>query len=119
MAVAREGKEISFQSAEAVLDRSKNNQALLIDAYSASEFGGGAPSPQAVSFDTDAALGGSIGARYIGEIPALGNDLVIGKPGLRSLHFELEAEVRRSNDVFDRFESNHTQGIKRFAPKIL
>ena len=113
MAVAREGKEISFQAAESIIDQAKNNQNLLVQAFVASLGGTAAPS-QAYGFPGD--LGGNVEVRYIDEIPTLGNDLVIGNPGLRSLHFELRADVGRADD---RFDSEHIQGIKRFAPKLL
>ena len=113
MAVAREGKEISFQAAESIIDQSKNDQGLLVLAFVASLNGAADPNqPYALPGD----LGGNVVVRYIDEIPTLGNDLVIGNPGLRSLHFELRADVGRGDD---RFDSEHIQGIKRFAPKLL
>lgn len=114
MAVAREGKEISFQAAESIIDQAKNNEALLVTAYVASLNGTSWPE-QAYIFDGDAALNGNVEIRYIDDIDTLGNDIVIGNPGLRSLHFELRADTGRTDD---RFDSQHIQGIKRFAPKL-
>jgi hypothetical protein len=114
MAVAREGKEVSFQGAESIIDQAKNNEALLIDSFVAA-LGGGAWPTLVYTFDGDAALGGTVEVRYIDEIATLGNDLVLGNPGLRSLHFELRADTGRLDD---RFDSIHIQGIKRFAPKL-
>ena len=121
MAVAREGREVSFQAAESALDQARNDQAFLVNAFVAGLDGAlqdpnSVPWPeQAYSFDGDATLAGAVETRYVDEIPALGNDIVIDNPGLRSLHFELRAEVTRANEKFD---SLHVQGIKRFAPKL-
>ena len=115
MAVAREGKEISFQTAESIIDQSKNDEALLVSAFVAALASTAWPQ-QSYSFANDTDLGGDVEVRYIDEVPTLGNDLVIGNPGLRSLHFELRADTGRLDD---RFDSSHIQGIKRFAPKLL
>ena len=115
MAVAREGKEISFQSAESIIDQAKNDESLLVTAFVASISGGAWPE-QSYSFTGDAELNGNAEIRYIAEIATLGNDIVIGNPGLRSLHFEIRADAGRTDD---RFDSQHIQGIKRFAPKLL
>lgn len=113
MAVAREGKEISFQAAESIIDQAKNNQALLVQAFVAEL--SGAADPNSPTPLPNPGLDGRVAVRYIDEIPTLGNDLVIGNPGLRSLHFELRAGATRADD---RFDSEHIQGIKRFAPKL-
>jgi hypothetical protein len=115
MAVAREGKEVSFQGAESIIDQAKNNETLLITAFVAGLNSGTWPL-QTYTYTGDAGLTGNVEVRYIDEIATLGNDLVIGNPGLRSLHFELRA---LSGRVDDRLDSRHIQGIKRFAPKLL
>ncbi|GAB5413061.1 MAG: hypothetical protein Cons2KO_06640 [Congregibacter sp.] len=114
MAVAREGKEVSFQAAESIIDQAKNNETLLVNAFVAGLNSTAWPE-QPYNFDGDADLTGRVEVRYIDEIATLGNDLVIGNPGLRSLHFELRANTGR---VDDRFDAAHFQGIKRFAPKL-
>jgi hypothetical protein len=113
MAVAREGKEVSFQGAESIIDQAKNNEALLIDSFVAA-LGGGAWPTLAYTFDGDAARRHGRSTLYrrncnAGQRPCAGN------PGLRSLHFELRADTGRLDD---RFDSIHIQGIKRFAPKL-
>lgn len=115
MAAARLGREVSFQAAESALDQVKNDQAALVAAFIA---GQNPASPPTVnySYSADADLAGVVETRYVDEIPALGNDIVIGSSGLRSLHFDLRATVRRAND--EKFDSIHRQGIKRFAPKL-
>ena len=119
MAVAREGKEVSFQAAESVIDQAKNDESLLVTAFVAGLSGGTWPQ-QSYTFTGDTSLGGDVEVRYIDEIPTLGNDLVIGNPGLRSLHFELRADTGRVGNLDNnRFDSSHIQGIKRFAPKLL
>lgn len=121
MAVARQGREVSFQAAESALEQARNDQAFLVDAFVAGLNGAlldpnSVPWPeQSYSYAGDAALAGTVETRYVDEIPALGNDIVIDNPGLRSLHFELRAEIARANEKFD---SLHVQGIKRFAPKL-
>lgn len=121
MAVARQGREVSFQAAESALEEAKMDQAFLVDAFVAGLNGAlldpnSVPWPeQAYSYPGDAALAGLVETRYLDEIPALGNDIVIGNPGLRSLHFELRAAVSRNDEKFD---SLHVQGVKRFAPKL-
>lgn len=114
MSVAREGKEVSFQAAESIIDQAKNDQPLLISAYLADLAGSTWPQ-ESFTFANDSGLTGTVEVRYRAEISALGNDLVIGNPGLRSLHFELEAETGRGDD---RLDSRHVQGIRRFAPKL-
>nr|WP_271561456.1 PilX N-terminal domain-containing pilus assembly protein [Congregibacter sp.] len=116
MAVARQGKEVSFQAAESIIDQSKNDQNLLINAFVAGLSNSAWPDSTAFTFVDDADLAGRVEVRYIDEVATLGNDLVIGNPGLRSLHFEIRAQSGR---VDDRFNSQHIQGIKRFAPKLL
>lgn len=117
MAVAREGKELSFQAAESVIDQAKNDEGILITAFVAGLAPGFPTWPQEPDYlPLPGDLTGSVEVRYIDEIPTLGNDLVIGNPGLRSLHFELRSAARRNDD---RFDSEHIQGIKRFAPKLL
>lgn len=115
MAVARQGKEVSFQAAESIIDQSKNDQTLLVSAFVAGLNNSTWPESTAFTFVDDADLAGRAEVRYIDEVATLGNDLVIGNPGLRSLHFEIRAESGR---VDDRFNSQHIQGIKRFAPKL-
>ncbi|WOJ96489.1 PilX N-terminal domain-containing pilus assembly protein [Congregibacter brevis] len=116
MAVARQGKEVSFQAAESIIDQSKNDQNLLVLAFIAGLNNSAWPESTAFTFVDDAALAGRAEVRYVDEVATLGNDLVIGNPGLRSLHFEIRAQSGR---VDDRFNSQHIQGIKRFAPKLL
>ncbi|MFK7831563.1 MAG: PilX N-terminal domain-containing pilus assembly protein [Congregibacter sp.] len=117
MAVSREGKEVSFQAAESIIDQAKNNEAVLVDAFAAGLTGATWPD-ETYSFTGDTTLAGNVQVRYIDEIATLGNDLVIGNPGLRSLHFELRADTRRTDDPNGRFDALHIQGIKRFAPKL-
>lgn len=114
MAAAREGKEVSFQAAESIIDQTKNDSDVLVNAYIA-DLAGTAWPTQAFSFTSDAGLAGNVEVRYRAEIAALGNDIVIGNPGLRSLHFELRAATGRADD---RFDSLHIQGVRRFAPKL-
>lgn len=121
MAVAREGREVSFQAAESALNQARSDQAFLVNAFVAG-LNGALIDPNSVpwptrsySYGADAALNGNVETRYVDEIPALGNDIVIGNPGLRSLHFELRAAIQRGDEKYD---SNHIQGIKRFAPKL-
>ena len=114
MAVAREGKEISFQAAEAIIDQAKNDATLLEGAYAAHLASSGWPE-ETFTFTDDPGLTGNVEVRYRAEIASLGNDLVIGNPGLRSVHFELRAAAGRGDD---RLESRHIQGIRRFAPKL-
>ncbi|WP_439100691.1 PilX N-terminal domain-containing pilus assembly protein [Congregibacter sp.] len=114
MAAARQGKEVSFQAAESIIDQSKGDENLLVQAFAARLSNSAWPTSTAFSFLDDADLAGSVEVRYVNEVSALGNDLVIGNPGLRSLHFEIRAEAGRTDD---RFNSRHIQGLKRFAPK--
>jgi hypothetical protein len=121
MAVARQGREVSFQAAESAIDQAKNDQGFLITSFVAG-LNGALVDPNSVpwpeqnyNFDGDVSLAGTVETRYIDEIPALGNDIVIENPGLRSLHFELRALITRPDDKYD---SLHVQGIKRFAPKL-
>lgn len=121
MAVSRQGREVSFQAAESSLEQARMDQALLVDSFVAGLNGAlidpnSVPWPeQGYTYVGDAALASVVETRYLDEIPALGNDIVIGNPGLRSLHFELRAAVNRGDDKFD---SLHVQGVKRFAPKL-
>ena len=114
MAVAREGKEISFQAAEAIIDQAKNDPTLLEGAYAAQLSGGSWPT-SSYSFADAPGLSGNAEVRYRAEIASLGNDIVIGNPGLRSVHFEVRASASRGDD---RLDSEHIQGIRRFAPKL-
>ena len=116
MAVAREGKELSFQAAEAAIEQARNSEAGLRDAFAAARSAPGDSAWPVHNYSFGEDLSGRVEFRYIGEIPALGSDLVIGNPGLRSLHFELRASTSRSDE---RFDSEHIQGIKRFAPRPL
>ena len=116
MAVAREGKELSFQAAEAAIEQARNNEAALAEAFAAARSAPGDRAWPVRSYTFDESLRGRVEFRYIGEIPALGSDLVIGNPGLRSLHFELRADTARGDE---RFDSEHIQGVKRLAPRRL
>lgn len=116
MAVAREAKELSFQAAEAAIEQARNNEAGLAEAFAAARSAPGDAAWPVHNYIFDEDLSGRVEFRYIGEIPALGSDLVIGNPGLRSLHFELRASTARSDE---RFDSEHIQGIKRLAPRPL
>ena len=116
MAVAREAKELSFQAAEAAIEQARNNEAGLAEAFAAARSAPGDSAWPVHNYVFDEDLSGRVEFRYIGEIPALGSDLVIGNPGLRSLHFELRASTARSDE---RFDSEHIQGIKRLAPRPL
>ena len=115
MAVAREGKELSFQAAEAAIEQARHNEARLLEAFVAARSAPANPDWPVQNYTFDGDLTGRVEFRYIGEIPALGNDLVIGSPGLRSLHFELRAHTARRDQ---RFDSTHIQGVKRFAPRL-
>ncbi len=124
MAANRLGTEVSFQAAESMIDQIKNNQAALAAAFVAG-LDPNAPLHQEDydAFNGDTSLSVSMTIRYAGEVTALGNDIVIGSSGLRSLHFDLLSEVRRDvdtditedNSIFD---TVHRQGIKRFAPRL-
>ncbi len=127
MAASREAKEVSFQAAESIIDVAKNNQAALVDAFVIGLEGtGNWPCEDNYAFTGDAEMKGRVEYRYLAEISALGNDLVIGNPGLRSLHFELRSEAARTGGNYDcnasdsqaRFDSMHMQGVKRFAPRL-
>lgn len=128
MAAARLGREVSFQATESAIDQAKNDGNGLVAAYVAGLDPNSPTQVDSYTFTGDADLVASVETRYVAEIPALGNDIVIGSPGLRSLHFDLLANVRRDDDATDdadhgaddddRFDSTHQQGIKRFAPKL-
>lgn len=128
MSVARLGREISFQAAESAIDQAKNDQSGLVAAYVAGLDPNSPAQIDTYTFDGDADLVANVETSYVDEIPALGNDIVIGSPGLRSLHFDLLSEVRRDDDGTDdalhatdddnRFDIILRQGIKRFAPKL-
>ena len=120
MAVNREGREVSFQGAESAIETVTDDEQQFRDAYNAGRGKLDDPGSIAwptveVSYDADSDLSLSVETRYTGDIPALGNDLVIGSPGLRSLHFELRASAARDAEKFD---SIHVQGISRFAPRL-
>ena len=124
MAVARQGQEVSFQGAESMVDQAKNDQNLLVSAFISSQSAGSTISwpTEPYSFTGDSTLGGEVTARFIAEVNTVGNDLVIGNTGLRSLHFDLRAEATRvdptAGRIDDRFDAVHIQGMKRFAPKL-
>lgn len=128
MAAASLGREISFQATESVIDQAKNDGNGLVSAYVAGLDPNSPAQVDTYTFDGDVNLQANVETRYVAEIPALGNDIVMGSSGLRSLHFELVATVRRDDDSVDdtdhtadddnRFDSVHRQGIKRFAPKL-
>ncbi|MDP5063895.1 MAG: PilX N-terminal domain-containing pilus assembly protein [Haliea sp.] len=122
MAVNREGREVSFQGAESAIETVADDEQQLVDAFVAGLGKLTSDDPDSitwptveVSYDADSDLSLSVETRYTGDIPALGNDLVIGSPGLRSLHFELRASAARDAEKFD---SIHVQGISRFAPRL-
>ena len=121
MAVNREGREVSFQGAESAIETVADDEQQLVDAFVAGLGKLTSDDPDSitwptveVSYDADSDLSLSVETRYIGDIPPLGNDLVLGK-GLRSLHFELRASAARDAEKFD---SIHVQGISRFAPRL-
>ncbi|MEO0436025.1 MAG: PilX N-terminal domain-containing pilus assembly protein [Pseudomonadota bacterium] len=123
MAVARQGQEVTFQAMESVIDQAKNDQDLLVQAFASSLASPNDPNAvtQDYNFTGDTQLQGDASLFYVDEIATLGNDLVIGNAGLRSLHFEIRAEGGRQVSAGslqnNRFDALHLQGMKRFAPK--
>lgn len=121
-ATTREGREISFQGAESAIETVVNDDQELVRAFIAGLGKANSEDPASIgwpavqmTYDADTELSLSVETRYAGDIPVLGNDLVIGSPGLRSLHFELRASATRDNEKFD---SIHVQGIRRLAPRL-
>ncbi len=119
MAAARLGQETSFQATESSIDVAKNDGDALVAAYINGLDATATPYSADAELDDYAGLSGTVTTRYRGEALALGNDIVIGSAGLRSLHFEIVSEVDRDGDDTDRFDSIHRQGIRRYAPKVL
>lgn len=115
MAVAREGKEISFQAAESIIDNNKNDIGLASDAYFAELDGTPQPTRAFGPVLGDAALDGSLDARFVTEFIPVGEEIgtQIG------LLYELRVRAGRVADVEERFDSVHTQGLARLAPNLV
>ncbi len=120
MAVAREGKELSFQAVESIIADTKNDTVLLSQAYInglVDEAAGNpatAATPAApIEFPGD--LDGNVEVFYREAMLPKGYAATIGANTLRSVRFELRATVGRGDD---RFDSEHIQGIKRLTPFV-
>lgn len=116
MAVAREGKELSFQAVESMIAELKNDGDLLSQAYINALVGGGAAS-LAAPMDLPGGLEGDADVHFRDAMLPKGYAATIGANTLRSIRFELRARVGLDNDE-DRFDSEHIQGIKRLTPFV-
>ncbi|MEM1190598.1 MAG: PilX N-terminal domain-containing pilus assembly protein [Pseudomonadota bacterium] len=114
MAVAREGKELSFQAVESMIAELKNDAGLLSQAYINALVGGGAAS-LATPMDFPGDLSGNVDVHFREAMLPKGYAATIGANTLRSIRFELRARVERTDD---RFNSEHIQGIKRLTPFV-
>ena len=105
MAVARQGKEVSFQSAESIIAQVQNDFTMLESARLARLTGAAWPT-DTYTFAGESNLNGAVEVRWIGESHGLGSSLGL----VRYLHYEMRASAGRSND--DRLDSLHVRGVK-------
>lgn len=112
-AVVNLGYEESFQAAESVLAQGRAERALVVAAWL-----GQRAEPATAAVTREYALPrdrvGRLAVTFVGDSPAAGHDVVLGRAGLQRLHFELRASVARSDG---RFESRHRQGLAYLAPR--
>ena len=120
MAVAREGKELSFQAVESMIAEMKNDTVLLSQAYINGLVDEAAGNPAtaaspATPIDFPGDLEGNVDVFYREAMLPKGYAATIGANTLRSVRFELRARATRGDD---RFNSEHIQGIKRLTPFV-
>ncbi len=120
MAVAREGKELSFQAVESIIAETKNDAGLLSQAYINGLVNEAAGDPAtaaspATPIDFPGDLEGNVDVFYREAMLPKGYAATIGANTLRSIRFELRATVGRGDR---RFDSEHIQGIKRLTPFV-
>lgn len=111
MAVAREGKEISFQAAESIIDQNKSDLALASGAYFAAIDSTARPERSFATVLNDPDMSGELEARFVADFDAIGWELGTQVGVL----YELRVEAGRGDD---RFDSIHTQGLARLAPNL-
>lgn len=108
MATSRELKELTFQAAETVIERTLLNQALIRSTYTVGLSGGTWPT-HSESFSHDTDLTGDVEVRYAGLAASEGDSIVEGSGGFRKFNYEIEATAGRANT---NITSTHTQGIR-------
>lgn len=124
MATARELKEVSFQTAEAILEEATADVAYLGRAYNAYLVDPNAPAwpndptHELTGYDTtDRKLlaGGASTMRYLTNASTIGYSMRKGSSGLETYYYEAEGISTLSNS---NISNTHVQGVFIEAPRV-
>ncbi|MEP5766309.1 MAG: PilX N-terminal domain-containing pilus assembly protein [Halieaceae bacterium] len=115
MATSRELKELTFQTAEAVIEESLDNFTLISDAYAVGLAGTGAWPVAAYTFDHDTELTGGARVEFINNANSLGYSIRKGASGIATYYYQVIGSASRANT---NISSVHTQGIYVEGPSL-
>ena len=115
MATSRELKEITFQTAEIVIERTMLNIDVISDAYVVFLQGGTNWPTASYSFTHDSYLDGSVSVQFMSNVNSLGYSIRRGASGIATYYYQLVATASRANT---NTTSNHTQGIYVEGPSL-
>ena len=120
MATAREVKELTFQSAEAMIEITLDNQPILGTAYARSlmdmEDTGWPGWPTAThSFPYNSYVAADTEVRFQSTAQTVGYSIRKGAAGIATYYYEVEGNSTRANT---NISSSHTQGIFVEGPSL-
>ena len=123
MATAMEMKEISFQTAEAIIEESMADNLYLAQAFDAQQRNPGSPDWPTKSHaytgynDTRRAVNarGNSEMRFLTTAPTSGYSIRKGSAGLETYYYEIEA-VSAISDT--NINNTHIQGVYLDAPRV-
>jgi len=115
MATARELKELTFQTAETVVELSLDDLNYISTAYAIGLQGTGNWPTETYSFDHDSYLAGSSVVRFMNNANSLGYSIRKGASGIATYYYEVEATAARTGT---NITSTHVQGIYVEGPSL-
>ena len=115
MATSRELKELTFQTAEASIEQTLDNFAIISQAYSVGLSGSGNWPVATYSFDHDTELSGGARIEFMNNANSLGYSIRKGASGIATYYYQVIGSASRNNS---NITSVHTQGIYVEGPSL-
>lgn len=115
MATTRELKELTFQTAESVIEQSLDNIAFIAQAYAVSVQGGTNWPTQEYDFDYDTSLAGTSEVSFVGNDSTEGYTVRKGASGIATYYYEVRSTASRTGT---NISSTHIQGVYVEGPSL-
>lgn len=115
MATSRELKELTFQTAEAVIEEVLDNLDYISTAYAIGLQNSNDWPTMAHTFSYNSYLNGSSEVRFMNNANSLGYSIRKGASGIATYYYQVESTAIRSGT---NISSTHTQGIYVEGPSL-